>query len=94
MSVPLSHQEVTVEHFPATQYDPSAMSNPNDTIIPVTEEQLVVEKRQVVVEYIRVRKTTVTTQQEVCETVRREYVEVREQRQDDAQDQTPLLQQV
>jgi uncharacterized protein (TIGR02271 family) len=39
-------------------------------------EKLVVEKRQVVTGYLRVRKRLVSTDQQVTETVRREHVAV------------------
>lgn len=84
ITVPLYHEEAVIEHIPPDQYDGSAPANPNETIIPIVEEQLVVEKRSVVKEYIRVRKNVVTEQQDVHDSVRREFVEVSEERQDGA----------
>jgi len=81
LTVPVYHEEAIVEHIPVDQYDANAPTNPNDLIIPVTEEQIVVEKRTVVKEYIRIRKTVVTQEQHVTDTVRREFVELTEQRQ-------------
>ncbi len=81
LTVPVYHEEAIVEHIPVDQYDPNAPSNPGDLIIPVTEEQIVVEKRSVVKEYIRIRKNVVTQEQHVSDTVRREFVELTEQRQ-------------
>lgn len=81
MTVPVYHEEAIVEHIPVDQYDANAPVGPNDLIIPVTEEQIVVEKRTVVKEYIRIRKNIVTQEQHISDTVRREFVELTEQRQ-------------
>lgn len=67
-----------VERRQADQYDGSVPAGPNEVIVPIVEEQLVVEKRSVVKEYLRVRKNIVTEQQEVRDTVRHEFVEVAE----------------
>lgn len=92
MTVPVYHEEAIVEHIPVDQYDPNAPAGPNDLIIPVTEEQIVVEKRSVVKEYIRIRKNVVMQEQHVSDVVRREYIEVTEQQADGANAGTaPLL---
>ncbi len=80
LSAPLTREEVIVERIPADQYDASAPTDPDETIIPVLEERLVVETRTVVVEYVRVRKRRITDEQEVRAPVRREVVTVAEQR--------------
>ncbi len=80
----LTHDDVIVERIPADQYDASAPPNPDETIIPVVEERLVVETRAVVVEYVRIRTRRVTEDQEVRAPVRREVVTVRELRADGA----------
>ncbi len=79
MSVPYYHDEVIVEHLSPDAFDPNAPADPDETIIPVMEEQVVVEKRQVVKEYLRIRKNRVEQRQDVSETVRREVVEVSEE---------------
>ena len=81
LTVPVYHEEAIVEHIPVDQYDANAPTGPNDLIIPVTEEQIVVEKRTVVKEYIRIRTNVVTQEQHISDTVRREFVELTEQRQ-------------
>ena len=92
LSVPVTHEEVIVERIPADQYDTSTPANPDETIIPVVAERLVVETRAVIVEYIRLRTRRVTAQQEVRGPVRREVVTVEEQWPDDAVDrERPLL---
>lgn len=76
--VPVYHEEAVIERIPADQLDPKAATNPNDVIIPVIEERLVVRREQVVIEYIRVRKSLVAEQREVLGEIRREYVTVTE----------------
>ncbi len=78
LTVPLTHEEVIVERIPADQYDSSAPPDPDETIIPVVEERLVVETRAVIVEYVRVRTRRVTKDQEVRAPLRREVVTVTE----------------
>lgn len=93
-TVPVYHEEAVIEHISPDAYDGQAPANPNETIIPIVEEQLVVEKRSVIKEYIRVRKTIVTEQQDVHDTVRREFIEVTEQQLDGAGNgAAPLLSQ-
>ncbi len=76
--VPVYHEEAQIERIPADQFDPTAATNPNEVIIPVVEERLVVRREQVVTEYIRVRKALVAEQRELLGEVRREYVTVTE----------------
>ncbi|HEU5438589.1 MAG TPA: YsnF/AvaK domain-containing protein [Ktedonobacterales bacterium] len=77
-TVSVYHEEAEVERIPAEQFDARAQAegNPNDVIIPVVEERLVVHKESVVTEYIRVRKRLVEAREQVLEQVRREYVTV------------------
>jgi uncharacterized protein (TIGR02271 family) len=92
LTVPLAFEEVEIEHIPAEAFDATAPLAPDETIIPVMEERLVVETRQVITEYLRIRKRVVTRQQEVRGPVRREVISVSEQY--DAQDaptDVPLL---
>jgi len=92
-SVSLYHEEAVIEHISPDQYDPNAPVNPDEVIVPIVEEQLVVEKRSVIKEYIRIRKTLVAQQQDVRETVRREYVEI-EEAQPAGSTATPVLRRV
>ncbi len=82
MTVPVYREEAVVERIAPDQYDASAPIGPNEVIIPVVEEQLVVEKRSVVTGYIRVRKNIVTEQRTVHDTLRHAFVEVQERRRD------------
>ena len=84
--VPVYHEEAVIERIPADQFDASAANNPNEVIIPVTEERLVVRREQVVTEYIRVRKALIAEPRQVLGEVRREYVTVTE---DGREGQTP-----
>ena len=90
-TVPIYHEEVIVEHISPDQYGGSPPADPDVLIIPVVEEQLVVEKRTVVREYIRVRKNVVTEQQEIRDTVRREVVTMTERRAEGAASESKPL---
>ncbi len=90
-SVTTYREEATVEHLTPDQFDANKPLQPNETIIPVTEEQLVVEKRMVVSEYIRIRKNRVSEDRTVGDVVRREYLEVTEQRPEGAPTDGPDL---
>jgi uncharacterized protein (TIGR02271 family) len=79
LMVPLVEEEVTVERLSPDQYDGQAAADPDVTVIPVYAEELVVETRKVLVEYLQVRRRRITRQQEVRGLVRREVVSVTEQ---------------
>ncbi len=77
---PLFREEVTVERVPVNQYidQPPQIRHEGDVmIIPVVREQLVMQKRLVLVEELRVRKQIVETHQPQSVTLRREDVDVR-----------------
>lgn len=94
IALPVYHEEAIVEHIPPDQYDGMASSNPNEVIVPVIEERLVIQKQSVVKEYIRVRKQLISEHKEVRGTVRHEVVEVTEERQQGVADDTyPLMHQ-
>lgn len=77
LRVPVFHEEATIEHLPPEALGEAATSDdPDVLIIPIYEEQLVVEKRLVLKEYIRVRKRRVEEERIVRDTLRREYLEV------------------
>jgi len=78
LTIPLTREEVVVERIPADRFDAAAPLDPDETVIPVVEEQLVVETRAVVVAYVRVRKRRVTEQRDVRAPLRREVVTVEE----------------
>jgi uncharacterized protein (TIGR02271 family) len=78
LRVPVAQEEVVIDHIPAEAYDATAPLAPDETIIPVMEERLVVETRRVITAYSRVRKRVVTRQQVVRGQVRREVVTVTE----------------
>jgi uncharacterized protein (TIGR02271 family) len=79
-TVPVSHEEVTVEREPITDANRGeAMTGPGlseeEHELTLTEERAVVHKETVPVERIRLGTKTVTEQQQVDETVRKEQVE-------------------
>jgi uncharacterized protein (TIGR02271 family) len=76
---PLFREEVTVERVPINQYvdQPPQVRHEGDVmIIPVVQEQLVMQKRLVLVEELRVRKQVVETHHPQSVTLRREEVDV------------------
>ena len=81
VSLPVYHEEAIIEHIAPDNYDRKAYTNPNEVIIPIVEERLVVQKQIVVKEYLRVKKVLVSQMDEVNETLRRETVSVTELRQ-------------
>lgn len=75
--VPTHHEEVTVERRPATEAMNAKSRIEEDEIrIPVTEEELVVEKRAVPKEEVVVRKRDVVEDETVEADLRRERVDV------------------
>ena len=76
---PVARDEVVVERVPINQpleAPVGARTEGDWLIIPVMEEVLVVEKRLMLREEIRIRKSPVTEEQEVRDVVRRERVEL------------------
>ena len=77
---PLFREEVTVERVAVNQYVdqmPQVRQEGDVMIIPVVQEQLVMQKRLMLVEELRVRKQVLETHQPQTVTLRREDVEVR-----------------
>src|SRR5260221_11748899 len=56
VGVQLFHEEAIIEHVAPDQYDGLAPSNPNEGLIPVIEERLVVQRQSVTKANIAVRK--------------------------------------
>ena len=86
LSVPKKRVEVTVERAPVEGAIPAgdeAATAPQigeeEIVVPVVEEEIVVEKRPVVKEEIRIRKEVVEDVEVVEEDVRREEVEIDDQ---------------
>ena len=80
VDVPLLHENVTVERVPINMYidAPPPVRQEGDTmIIPVVEEQIVIQKRLVLVEELRVRKEVVQGHRPQTVSVRKEHVEVK-----------------
>ncbi len=74
--VSVSHEEPEVTYIGVDEYDQKAPYQPGETFIPIMGEKIVVEKRTVIIGYVRVRKHSVTEEQLVTDTVRRERVTV------------------
>ena len=78
--VPKRREEVHVERVPVEGREASeAEIGEDEVVMPVTEEEVVTEKRPVAKEEIRVRKESVQDEEIVEEDVRREEVEIDDQ---------------
>lgn len=76
VTVPVYHEEAIVERIPAEEYDARAGERPDEIVIPLVEERLVVRRELVVREYLRVRRNRIATSYEVRGTVRREVASI------------------
>jgi uncharacterized protein (TIGR02271 family) len=77
MEVPTRREEVRVDRVPVEgEVAAEAEIGEDEVVIPVTEEEVVVEKRPVAKEEIRIRKDVVEDTETVEEDVRREEVDV------------------
>jgi uncharacterized protein (TIGR02271 family) len=76
IEVPTKHEEVTVERMPVEGEATEAQIGEDEVVVPVTEEEVVTEKRAVAKEEIRLRKDVVEDTEVVEEDVRSEEVEV------------------
>ncbi len=74
--VPKRREEVTVERVPVNQEAPEAEIGEDEVEVPVVEEEVVVEKRPVVKEEIRLRKDVVEEEEVVERDVRKEEVDI------------------
>ncbi len=76
IEVPTRHEEVSVERVPVEGEASEAEIGEDEVVVPVTEEEVVVHKRPVLKEEVRIRKEVVEETEVVEEDVRREEVEV------------------
>src|SRR5215204_2095046 len=79
IEVPTRHEEVTVERVPVEGEASEAEIGEDEVVVPVTEEEVVVGKRAVAKEEVRIRKDVVEDTEVVEEDVRREEIEVEEE---------------
>jgi uncharacterized protein (TIGR02271 family) len=76
IEVPTKHEEVTVERVPVEGEATEAQIGEDEVSVPVTEEEVVTDKRAVAKEEIRVRKDVVEDTEVVEDDVRREEIDV------------------
>jgi uncharacterized protein (TIGR02271 family) len=79
LEVPVRHEEVSVERVPLSGEASEAEIGEDEVVIPVTEEEVVVSKRPVVKEEIRIRKDVVEDTEVVEEDVRREEIDIEDE---------------
>jgi uncharacterized protein (TIGR02271 family) len=79
IEVPTRHEEVTVERVPVEGEASETQIGDEEVVVPVTEEEVIVHKRPVLKEEVRIRKDVVEETEVVEEDVRREEVEVEDE---------------
>ena len=79
IEVPTRHEEVSVERVPVEGDASEAEIGEDEVVVPVTEEEVVVSKRAVAKEEVRVKKDVVEDTEVVEEDVRKEEVDVDDQ---------------
>jgi uncharacterized protein (TIGR02271 family) len=79
IEVPTRHEEISVERVPVEGEASEAQIADDEVVVPVTEEEVVVHKRPVLKEEVRIRKDVVEDIEVVEEDVRREEVEVEDE---------------
>lgn len=79
VDLPLSHEEVSVEHVPINEYvdvPPAIRYEGDTTVYPVLKEVLVIEKKLVLVEEVHVTKRLVTTNERQSVIIQKEEISV------------------
>src|ERR687891_1586718 len=76
LEVPTRREEVSVERVPASGEASEAQIGADEVSVPVVEDEVVVQKKPVAKEEIRIRKDVVHERQIVEEDVRREEVDI------------------
>ena len=79
IEVPVKREEVHVERVPLSGEATEAEIGEDEVVVPIIEEEVVVEKRPVVKEEVRIRKDVVEDTEVVEEDVRREEIEVEDE---------------
>ena len=79
VEVPTRHEEVSVERVPLSGEASEAQIGDDEINVPVTEEEVVVSKRPVVKEEVRIRKDVVEDTEVVEKDVRREAIDVEDE---------------
>lgn len=76
IEVPVKHEEVTVERVPVSGEATEAQIGEDEVVVPVTEEEVIVDKKAVVKEELRLQKEVKEDTEVVEEDVRREEIDV------------------
>jgi uncharacterized protein (TIGR02271 family) len=79
IEVPTRHEEVSVERVPVEGDASEAEIGEDEVVVPVTEEEVVVSKRAVAKEEVRVKKDVVSDTEVVEEDVRREEIDIEDE---------------
>src|SRR5919107_251412 len=81
IEVPTRHEAISVERVPVEGEASEAQIGEDEIVVPVTEEEVVVHKRPVLKEEVRIRKDVVEDTEVIEEDVRREEIEVEDETQ-------------
>ena len=76
IEVPTKHEEVSVERVPMSGEATEAQIGEDEVVVPVTEEEVITDKRAVAKEEIRLRKDVVEGSEVVEDDVRKEEIDV------------------
>ena len=76
LDVPVRREEVHIERVPVSKETAGAEIGEEEVVVPVTETEVVVSKRPVVKEEIRIHKDVVEGTEVVEDDVRREEIDV------------------
>ena len=76
IEVTTRHEEISVERVPVSGEATEAQIGEDEVVVPVTEEEVVVSKRAVAKEEVRIKKDVVEDTEVVEEDVRREEIDV------------------
>jgi uncharacterized protein (TIGR02271 family) len=79
IEVPTRREDVSVERVPVSGEATEAQIGEDEVVVPVTEDEVVVEKRAVAKEEVRIRKDVVEDTEVVEEDVRREEIDVEDE---------------
>ena len=79
IEVPTRHEEVSVERVPVEGDASEAEIGEDEVVVPVTEDEVVVSKRAVAKEEVRVKKDVVSDTEVVEEDVRREEIDIEDE---------------
>jgi uncharacterized protein (TIGR02271 family) len=83
VSIPLMEDEIIIDRVPigsTVSAEPASRYEGDTLVIPVVKEELIIQKRLILVEEVRIRKRTIATEFKEQVTLHKEVVEVKEEK--------------